>query len=498
MMNSVLTELDKRNRLFVKILWGMLALGIVADLGAGLGMEVILTLLIVGGILCGAATFMTYKRIFVSAIMYIVPCILTLLTVLLFVQDPNPIFSTYFLVYVNLALMTLYANYKPILFTGMLGLGVSTYLFLTPKYEALFSPNESLLYLYLYLIFATGGLAFSASFSQKLQQQVLSEQQAALASKIVAEELVDKLKSSILVLNEFSTEQKDNVQATGNISRDVTSTFTEMMGSIENQTSMVLTVSESVQTVEASVRELAHGSSKLQQYSSDTASLTLDGSGQILTLASEVESVRTIINETVNMMQQLSEQNNQVSDIVTVISDISEQTNLLALNAAIEAARAGEQGRGFAVVSGEVRKLADHSRQAADEIAAILGNIRRQIEAVSSQVHLGEAAVAASYSASKEVEQIIGKISANTELVKQQSDAVGGSADHLYDRYAAISSEMVSIAATTEQNMASVEEVCASMENQDDKIKHIVDSYTNLDGLITELKQLTERRGLGT
>ncbi|MBD2867874.1 methyl-accepting chemotaxis protein [Paenibacillus arenilitoris] len=492
-MKRELTEIDKRNRLLIKIVWSLLALGIATDLAIGLPAEMILLLAGVGVASCGVATVLTYRGILSGYIKYLIPCILTAIVTLLIVSDPNPIVSTYFLVYINLTIVTLYADYKPIIFTGILGAALSTHLYLDPVLQERLFPGESLVYLYLYLIFATAALGFSANFSQRLQAQVLEKQRDALVSKDLAEELLAKLKSSILVLTEFSGNQQQTVRSTGDISKEVTATFAEMSAAIEKQTGTIMNVSESTQSIDASVRQLLDGTEQLQRYSADNAELSGQNREQMAVLAAEVERVREMMARTVAMMTRLNEENDRVSSIVSTIGDIAEQTNLLALNAAIEAARAGEHGKGFAVVSGEVRKLADNARNATNEISDILSGIRSQISAVHAQVESGQTAVTASRDVSRQLERLIGRINENTELVKRHSDAVGDSAGHLHERYAAMADEMTSIAATTEQNMASVEEVHASMETQDIKIHAMVEEYAQLDQLLSELKEMVAK-----
>lgn len=94
------------------------------------------------------------------------------------------------------------------------------------------------------------------------------------------------------------------------------------------------------------------------------------------------------------LILELSEYIQQIGSIIGLVEDIAEQTNMLALNAAVEAARAGEHGKGFAVVAGEIRKLADESKQATTKIASLINDIQ----------HTTNSTVMATEEGSKEIE----------------------------------------------------------------------------------------------
>ncbi len=118
-------------------------------------------------------------------------------------------------------------------------------------------------------------------------------------------------------------------------------------------------------------------------------------SEKMLVLRQKVQMIAELILE-------LSEHTQQIGNSIGIVDDIAEQTNMLALNAAVEAARAGEHGKGFAVVAGEIRKLADESKQAITKISALTGNIQ----------YTTNSTVMATEEGSKEIESIVRDIEA--------------------------------------------------------------------------------------
>jgi methyl-accepting chemotaxis protein-2 (aspartate sensor receptor) len=150
--------------------------------------------------------------------------------------------------------------------------------------------------------------------------------------------------------------------------------------------------SDAASDMAASVEELSVGISQISDSAGEAAKLShaagedsRNGGAIILRATSEMSAIVGTMQATSAALGALGEESKHISGIVAVIKDVAEQTNLLALNAAIEAARAGEQGRGFAVVADEVRKLAERTTRATDEIARMTGAIdTRAREAVQA------------------------------------------------------------------------------------------------------------------
>ena len=135
---------------------------------------------------------------------------------------------------------------------------------------------------------------------------------------------------------------------------------------------------------------------------------------KMLVLRQKIQMIAELILE-------LSEHSQQIGSTISVVDDIAEQTNMLALNAAVEAARAGEHGKGFAVVAGEIRKLADESKQAITKISSLTNNIQCTTNST----------VMATEEGSKEIESVVKDInivSSNSEtlltLIKEILDSL--------------------------------------------------------------------------
>ena len=192
-----------------------------------------------------------------------------------------------------------------------------------------------------------------------------------------------------------------------------------------------------IQQASASVLQMAQSISEVAQNASQSAKVAQQALGAaekggqaVQNQISGMNEIRTQIQDTSKRIKRLGESSLEIGEIVELISDITEQTNVLALNAAIQAASAGEAGRGFTVVAEEVQRLAERSGEATKQIEAIVKTIQADTQdavaamekstvGVVEGAKLSDAAGQALteiQSVSRELAELIGRISAQTQM----------------------------------------------------------------------------------
>lgn len=191
------------------------------------------------------------------------------------------------------------------------------------------------------------------------------------------------------------------------------------------------------------IQRIADSSTSVAISSSDMTELVTTSAANSKSVVRQIKNVEASVLATEKHVKDLGEKYHSIEDMVTVITGIADQTNLLALNAAIEAARAGEAGKGFAVVADEVRKLAEMSRNSAEEIR--------------NHIHGFQAVTV----------QALEEMAKSAEDVQNGSVAVeeiGNDLNKVLESVLHVNEEVQDVSSVTEQMSASSEEVLASME----------------------------------
>ncbi|HEX9026831.1 MAG TPA: methyl-accepting chemotaxis protein [Clostridium sp.] len=160
----------------------------------------------------------------------------------------------------------------------------------------------------------------------------------------------------------------------------------------------------------------------LIEITEDTVKKSYEGKGAIEEMVEIIKSLeKENMNNTENI-HELARKFSQVNEVVQLITNIASQTNLLALNAAIEAARAGEQGKGFAVVSGEIKKLAEMTKQSTKDISSLIGSIENDTKIVLNNSDKSNEVIArgvrASGNAAEKVEESLSSVAKVGQEVK--------------------------------------------------------------------------------
>ena len=273
-------------------------------------------------------------------------------------------------------------------------------------------------------------------------------------------------------LNSSSMESANAATSVAQSVADAASVVVQQQTAVTNGTDSVASISQSVKSVSQETEEISQEADQAAK-KAEAGNLVVEKS------VNQIHSVEEKVRTTARLVDELGARSQEIGAIVDTISDLAGQTNLLALNAAIEAARAGEQGRGFAVVAEEVRKLAEQSATAAQQIADLIGRIQDDTSKAVASMDSGRQAVVQGAESVEGLRQVFeeinglvidvaGKIESMSDSIQHVADQSSEITNHMeqIDTGAAkVADNMQSISAATEEQSASAQEIASASDS---------------------------------
>jgi len=445
-----------------KLMLGALVLGAVVALAIGNAHDQMGTAVVASGlfIAVGAAAALGAQGTLLSRLV-LAGSLMAM--VALHIQLGRGTLEYHFGVFVTLALLLVYRDWRPIVaaagfiavhhlaFDRLQAAGAGVYCLAEPSVAKVLGHAG-------YVVVQTGMEVFMAVLMR--QAANAGDEMAALVAHLkpadgqialdvgslpASTPLASQLKSALLGLNNAMASVRDSIANIQTASGEIASGSTDLSHRTEQTAGSLQQTASSMTQLTGSVRQSAEAATQANQLASAAVQTAQRGG--------------SVVQQVVANMEGISNASRRIADIIGTIDGIAFQTNILALNAAVEAARAGEQGRGFAVVAGEVRTLAQRSAEAAREIKTLIGASVEQVESGSRLVQDAGSTMAEIVGGIQHVSDIIGEI---TAAAAEQSSGIGQ-----------VNQSVTQLDGMTQQNAALVEESAAAAESLKDQASQL-------------------------
>ena len=266
---------------------------------------------------------------------------------------------------------------------------------------------------------------------------------------------------------------------------DIAHGASEQAGEAERGVNLITNLSNQIDLLLKNATGVAKDSEHMRE-------LNTQGLKIVETLRSANQQSASTAEEVFQFINSFVEKSKNIGEFVTTINNIAEQTNLLALNAAIEAARAGEAGRGFAVVADEIRKLADNSKQATEQVEEIMEGILREADNASAMINNMGEVVERQTEAVDNTTNIFNVIANSIENIINSIDEVTRSIAVMEEDKNEVTKAIQNISAVSEEAAAASQEIAANAQEQKNLMDKMAASSRNLNKLALELRRFVE------
>lgn len=299
--------------------------------------------------------------------------------------------------------------------------------------------------------------------------------------------MIGSMKDLILKMTNVSGHVSDSAVQVGTnsevlleVTKDITEAVDYINSGISQQAQDTESCLEQMNGLAERINVVHENTDEISEIAQEAQEAIENGMVIVANLGEKVQGTTEVTETIIREIRELNKESIAINSIIGTINEIAEQTNLLSLNASIEAARAGEAGRGFAVVSEEIRKLAEQSGNAGNQIGEIINHIQERLAATIETAGLAGESVAFQTEALnntvdvfKNISQQVSKLAEDVEKITQ---SVGGIEQAKEDTMNAIES----ISTTSNQTESASEELARSTEKQLQAVEVLNDAVKQL------------------
>ena len=263
--------------------------------------------------------------------------------------------------------------------------------------------------------------------------------------------------------------------------------------SVKNAHRSAVASKESASAMEetaTAISKIAEATQTLHSTALNTESIADQGEGNIQSASTQMSTIYDATKLTTQLIQKLSKQSEEIEGISHIITGITEQTNLLALNAAIEAARAGEHGKGFAVVAGEVKKLAEQSKDSANQIVQLTYEIQAETKNVENAVQKSLITVEQGVTIINEAGKSFNNIVSAVGNMKEQIESISAVTEQISASTEEVAASVAEISSSSEVTATQLEKASADIQIQVSTLQEIAAVSTDLNDRANSLQEV--------
>lgn len=272
----------------------------------------------------------------------------------------------------------------------------------------------------------------------------------------------------VATLQNMAREFLDSTAKVAEAAVSMAATAQQVSAGSSHQSEAASSMAASVEEMTVSISQVSDSAREAQAISQKNGELSSQGEAVMHRAMGEMSNISDTVGQASVTIGDLGQQSEQISAVVQVIKDVADQTNLLALNAAIEAARAGEQGRGFAVVADEVRKLAERTTKATEEITTMIGAVQNSARTAVTTMENAVARVGSGVTLAQEAGRAITEIKSGANQVVQVVNDISAALAEQTQASNDIASRVEQVAQMTEENSAAAGSAAGLAGNVDE------------------------------